>query len=322
MMRRRALLALVTGAIVTWPFAVFAQRSYRLGCLLPLPSDAPENIAFFEELRRRGFIAGQNLAIEYRAYGGRPGLISQYAEELVNARVDAIIASGDDAIRGAQQATKTIPILAISGDILGSGLVNSLVRPNGNMTGVSMLTPDLDHRRQQILIEATPGLRRMAALADLNNVTVGKFDALQTASRARNVELSIHPIASGEEISAAIEVAEASGVRALSVLSSPLLYANRKLIVDRVAALRLPAIYEWPEAVDEGGFVAFGPRLSQLFLQAIPRQLVQLFRGTKVSGIPIEQAIKIELVINLKTAQTLGLTVPQTLLAQATKVIH
>jgi hypothetical protein len=91
MMRRRKLLGLVTGTIVTWPFAVFAHRSYRLGCLLPLPSDAPENIAFFEELRRRGFIVGQNLAIEYRAYGGRPGLISQYAEELVNARVDAIV---------------------------------------------------------------------------------------------------------------------------------------------------------------------------------------------------------------------------------------
>ena len=256
------------------PLAVFAQqadRTYRIGCLLPLPRDAPENIAFFEELRRRGLIEGQNLRVEYRTYGRRTvDLISQYAAQLINAWVEVIVASGDDATRAAQQATKTISDLAITSDMLGSGLVNSLVRPNGNITGVSMLTPDLDHRRQQILIEAAPGLRRMAALADLNNITVGKLDALQAASRARNVDLSIHPIASGEEISAAIEMAEASGARALNVLSSPLLYANRKLIVDRVAALHLPAIYEWPEAADEGGFVAFGPRLSQLFLQEYP----------------------------------------------------
>jgi putative ABC transport system substrate-binding protein len=158
----------------------------------------------------------------------------------------------------------------------------------------------------------------MAALADLSNTTVRKLDALQTAARTRNVELTIHRIDRGEEIPAAIEMAEASGVRALNVLPSPLFYANRNLIVDRVAALRLPAIYEWPEAVEEGGFIAFGPRLSQLFLQVM---LVQLFRGTKVSGIPVEQAIKIELVINLKTAEALGLAVRSTLLAGATKVI-
>ena len=233
--------------------------------------------------------------------------------------MDVIIARGDDAIRAAQQATKTIPILAITGDMLGSGLVNSLVRPNGNTTGVSMLAPDFD--RQHILIEAVPGLRRMAALADVSYTTVGKLDALQVAARARNIDLSVHRIARGEEIPAAIETVQASGARALNVLSSPLLYASRQLIVERVAALRLPAIYGWPEAAEEGGFAAFGPRLSQLYLQVIPRQLVQLFRGTKVSGIPVEQAIRIELVINLKTAEALGLTVPPKLLAEATKVI-
>lgn len=319
-MRRRQLIVLIISAIVTRPFAAMArQQTYRLGCLLALPRDAPENIAFFEELRRRGFVEGQNLSIEYRAYGLRLDLISQYAAELVNARADVIIVSGDDAIRAAQQATKTIPILAITGDMLGSGLVNSLVRPNGNTTGVSMLAPDFD--RQHILIEAVPGLRRMAALVDVSYTTVGKLDALQVAARVRNIDLSVYRIARGEEIPAAIETVPASGARALNVLSSPLLYASRQLIVERVAALRLPAIYGWPEAAEEGGFAAFGPRLSQLFLQVIPRQLVQLFRGTKVSGIPVEQAIKIELVINLKTAEALGLTVPPKLLAEATKVI-
>jgi putative ABC transport system substrate-binding protein len=305
------------------PLAAVAQeanRTYRIGCLLPLPRDAPENIAFFEQLQRRGFIEGQNLTVEYRTFGVNLGLISQYAAELVNARVDVIVASGDDATRAAQEATKTIPILAITSDMLGSGLVKSLVRPNGNTTGVSMLAPGLDHRRQHILIEAVPGLRRMAALADLSNTT-DKLNALKAAALTRNVELSIHRIARGEEVAVAIETAAASGVGALNVLSSPLLYANRTLIVQRVAALRLPAIYEWPEAAEDGGLVAFGPRLSELFLQVMPRQLVQLLRGTKISGIPVEQALKIELVINLNAAEALGMTVPPTLLAEATKVI-
>ena len=243
-MRRRLLIVLIISAIVTRLFAAMArQQTYRLGCLLALPRDAPENIAFFEELHRRGFVEGQNLTVEYRAYGLHLDMISLYAAELVNAQVDVIIARGDDAIRAAQQATKTIPILAITGDMLGSGLVNSLVRPNGNTTGVSMLAPDFDRRRQHILVEAVPGLRRMAALVDVSNTTVGKLDALQVAARARNIELSIHRIAGGEEIPAAIELVQASGARALNVLSSPLLYATRQLIVERVAALRLPAIY-------------------------------------------------------------------------------
>ena len=161
----------------------------------------------------------------------------------------------------------------------------------------------------------------MAALVDVSYTTVGKLDALQVAARARNIDLSVHRIARGEEIPAAIETVQASGARALNVLSSPLLYASRQLIVECVAGLRVPAIYGWPEAAEEGGFAAFGPRLSQLYLQVIPRQLVQLFCGTKVSGIPVEQAIRIELVINLKTAEALGLTVPPKLLAEATKVI-
>ena len=122
-MRRRQLIALIISAIVTRPFAATArQQTYRLGCLLALPRDAPENIAFFEELRRRGFVEGQNLTVEYRAYGLRLDLISQYAAELVNARADVMIVSGDDAIRAAQQVTKTIPILAITRDMLGSRL--------------------------------------------------------------------------------------------------------------------------------------------------------------------------------------------------------
>jgi putative ABC transport system substrate-binding protein len=206
--------------------------------------------------------------------------------------------------------------------MLGSALVNSLAQPNGNTTGVSTLAPDFDRRRQDILIEAVPGLRRIAALVDLTNITLARQEALKAAARARNIELSFQMVAEEEQIAAGIDVAQTSGAAALHVLSSPLFYTNRQLIVERVAALRLPAIYEWPEAAEEGGFVAFGPRISALFLQVMPRQLLQLYRGTKISGIPVEQAIKIELVINLKTANALGVAVPPRLLAQATTLIE
>ena len=193
-MRRREFIALI-GANITWSHVARAQqaeRNYRLGCLLPLTRDAPINVAFFNELRRRGFIEGQNLTVEYRAYGLHPDLISQYAAELVKARVDAIVTGGDEATRALQQATKTIPISTMSGDLLESGLVNSLARPDGNTTGVSLLGRDQDGKRQEILIEAVPGLRRMAALVadDVKN-TPAKLDALQQAARAQGVELSI-----------------------------------------------------------------------------------------------------------------------------------
>ena len=314
------------GASITWPFAALAQepgRTYRLGCLLPLTRDAPINVAFFDELRRRGFIEGQNLTVECRAYGQHVDLIPDYAAELVNARVDAIVTAGDVApIRAAQQATKTIPILAMTGDLIGLGLVGSQARPDGNTTGVNVFANELDGKRQEILIEAVPGLRRMAFLADANFTTIATLDALQEAARAHNIELSIHRIAIGEEITAAIDAAKASGAEGLNFSASPLFFTYRQLIMDRVAARRLPAIYEWPETAEEGGFAAYGPRLSQLFVEVMTQQLVKVFHGIKVADIPVEQPAKFELVINLKTAKAIGVTVPEALLARADKVIE
>ena len=159
-MRRREFIALV-GASVTWPFAAMAQepgRTYRLGVLGPAPRDTPLNVPFFDELRRYGFIEAQNLTVEYRAWGLHPELISQYAAELVKARVDVITVVGeDDTVRAVQQATKTIPIVAMVGDMLGAGLVNSIARPDGNITGVSILVSEADGKRQDLLIEVVPG---------------------------------------------------------------------------------------------------------------------------------------------------------------------
>jgi ABC-type uncharacterized transport system substrate-binding protein len=323
-MRRRDFIALIGSAIV-YPLAARAQevgRIYRLGCLLPLLRTAPINVAFFNELQHLGFIEGQNLMVEYRAYGLHVDLISEYAAELVNARVDVIVTAGGVAPIRAAQATKTIPILAMTGDLIELGLVTSQARPDGNTTGVNIFANELDGKRQELLIEALPGLRRMAFIADANFETVAKLDALQEAARAHNIELSIHRITKGEEITAAIDAAKASGAEGLNFSASPLFFTYRQHIMDRAAALRLPAIFEWPETAEEGGFAAYGPRLSQLFVEVMTQQLAKLFHGVKVADIPVEQPTKFEMVINLRTAKALGLTIPESFLIRADKVIE
>ena len=328
-MRRREFITLIGGAIVTCPFPAIAQeagRTYRVGMLFPFPRDTGETVgtitAFSDELRKQGFIEGQNLAIDYRAWAPHVDLTSEYAAELVKGRPDVIAVGGPVAVRAAQQATKTIPLLAITDDMVGEGVVSSMARPTGNTTGVSILATELDGKRQEILIEAVPGLRRMAALADSNTTAVAQLNALQAAARARNIELSIHRIAKGEEIAAAIEMAKASGAAALNVLASPMLYSNRHLILERVAAQRLPAMYQFPEIAEEGGFAAYGPRFTRIMSELYARQLIQLLRGAKVADIPVEQPTKFELVINLKTADAVGVAVPAGLVARADKVIQ
>jgi putative tryptophan/tyrosine transport system substrate-binding protein len=328
-MRRREFIALA-GASVAWPFAAMAQqpgRTYRLGFLAPSTRDvdcAPSCsffVRFFDELRRGGFIEGQNLTVDFRTFAPRLDLISQYASELVTTRSDVIYAGGGVATRALQQATKSIPIVTITDDIVGEGLVESFARPNGNTTGISILATELDGKRQDILIEAVPEVRRMAALADSTTLTEAKARTLREAARTRNVEVSIYRVARGEEIAATIDKAQASGAAALNVFASPMLDGNRQLIMERVAALRLPAMYQWPTVPELGGFIGYGPSLEQL-AELAARFGASLLRGMKPADLPIEQPTKFELVINLKTAKAMGVTVPEALLVRADKVIE
>ena len=279
-------------------------------------------MVLIDDLRRRGFIEGQNTTIDYRVYGQHPELISEYAAQLIKAEPDVLLVGGGPAVRIVQKATKSIPILGIADNMVGEGLVDSLSRPNGNTTGVSILATELDGKRQDILIEAVPGIHRMAVLADYNVTSVAQLEALQEAARARNIELSIHRITTGEKIAAALDSAKASGSTALNVLASPVLWTHRQLIMDRAAALRLPAIYEWAEMAEEGGFAAYGPSLIGVFRDPHAGQLAQLLRGIKVADIPVQVPTKFELVINLKTAKAMGVTVPEALLVRAEKVIE
>jgi putative ABC transport system substrate-binding protein len=247
----------------------------------PSPPDAPDHVALLDELRRLGFIEGQNLTVDWRGHGLRVEQFEEHAVELVKGHVDVIVAGGDAAVRAAQRATVKIPILATTDDMVGKGFVRSLARPGGNTTGVTILASELDGKRQEILMEAVPRARRIAALADTNTTTPSRLRALEDAARARGVELSIHQVARKEEIVAAIDAAKASDTGALNVLASALLFNNRTIIFDRVATLRLPTMYQWPEMAEQGGLIGYGPRIVQLFRDVMSRQLAALLRGTK-----------------------------------------
>jgi putative tryptophan/tyrosine transport system substrate-binding protein len=325
MMDRRRLIALLGGASFARPLELRAQqpgRTYRLGFMVANPRGSSQYDALFEELRRQGFIEGQNLMVDPRGYGLRNDQLPQVIMALVDAQVDVIFAGGNAGIRAAQHATATIPILGFTDDMVGSGLVSSMAHPGGNTTGVSMLGTELNGKRQELLIELIPGVRHIAALADTNNTMPNQLEPLRDSARRRGIELTIHQVAKPEEIRDAIDTAKAEGAAGLNVLASPLWQPHYQLIFERTAALRLPAMYQFPETAEQGGLAGYGPRLRQLFRDVVSRQLIKLLRGAKPGDIPVEQPDKFELIINLRTAKALGLTVPPNLLDLADKVIE
>jgi putative ABC transport system substrate-binding protein len=279
-------------------------------------------VALFDELRRLGFIEGQNLAIDWRGRELQAEHFPAAALELIKAKVDVIFCAGDVAVRAAQRAKSAIPILAVTDDMVKSELVRSLARPGGNTTGVSILATELDGKRQDILIEAVPGLSRMAALVDTNTTTPAQVQALRDSARIRGIELSFHDVVRADEIAPAMDAAKRSNAAAVNVLSSPLLVANRRIIFQRSAALRLPAVYQWPEMAEEGGLIAYGPRLLQMFRDMGRRQLIKLFRGANPADLPVEQPTQFDLVVNLQAAKAIGHEIPVSLVLRADQVIE
>jgi putative ABC transport system substrate-binding protein len=318
---RREFITLLGGAAVTWPLAARAQepgRIYRLGGLTNIPRTAPHFVALFDELRRAGFVEGRNLVVAGWTF--RAEQFPEMAAELVKAKVDVIVCAGNVAIRTTQKATTTIPIMAITDDMVGSGLVHSLARPDGNTTGVSILASELDVKRLEILHEFVPQARRIAVLAD--PTTISTRAQLASAARDLGVDLVPFEAQSLDEIGRALDAVAGAKVEAVNVLASPILFANRRIIIDRAAALRLPAIYQWPEIAEEGGLFAYGPRIVQIFRQTFARQLIKVLQGAKPIDLPVEQPTTFELVINLKTARAIGLSVPPTFLNRADEVIE
>jgi len=199
--------------------------------------------------------------------------------------------------------------------------VESLAHPGVNTTGISILATELDGKRQELLTDLVPSARHIAALADPGVTRPEQLRALEDAARKQGIELSVYLASKPEEILPAIEAARASGAQALNVLASTLLNANRRPIIERAAALKLPAIYQWPDMAEAGGLAAYGPNFNKIGRQRA-RQLVKLLQGTKPGDIPVEQPDKFELVINLRTAKAVGLVVPPAILDLANEVIE
>jgi putative ABC transport system substrate-binding protein len=323
-MKRRDFIALLAGAAVFAPAVARAQepgRVYRLGAVIPVGRQTPGVVAFFDEMRVFGFVEGQNLMALPNGFDVSNDQLAERADALVKAAPDIIISGPDNYTRVLQQRTRTIPLIAMTEDMVAAGLVGSLARPGGNTTGISLLSPELDGKRQEILAEGVPGLRKMAALADSTVTPQRHLDLLQDAARKRGFELSVFGVAKREQVVPAIEAAKAAGAQALNLLATPLFTVHPRDFIERIVALRVPAMHQWPEIAEDGGLMGYGPRFAQTFRQRA-RMVAKILRGAKPADIPVEQPTRFELVINLKTAKAIGHEIPAGLVLRADQVIE
>ena len=287
-MKRREFITLLGGAAAAWPLAARAQQAYRLGVLSGRGRQEPNFVAFFDELRQFGIIEGQHLIVDPRGFGVRQDHFPALAIELVASGVNVILAAGDAAISAAQASTRTVPVLGISDDMVGARLVRSLARPSGNITGVSILSTELNGKRLEILMEVFSDARQMAVLSDPRVTTPNQLKNLRNAAHLHSVELAVYEAATPEEIVPAIDAASNGAAQALNVLATPLFSFNSRRIVERTMATRLPAIYQWPEIAEDGGLLAYGPRITRMYRQ-MARQLIKLMHDTKPADLPVEQ---------------------------------
>jgi putative ABC transport system substrate-binding protein len=323
-MKRRDLIAmLAAGAAARWHPAGAQQGPGPLIGLLHLaPDDPTEHFirAFRPYMKKEyGREDGRNLQLLVVSAEGGGDRLPTAANELVTRKVDLIIVFGDPSIRAAQQATATVPIVGMTDDMLGSGLVASLARPGGNTTGISILATELDVKRLELLHEAVPRTAPIGVLADLS--TISTRLPLEAAARRLGIELVVLGGRSPEDVVRSADQLTKAGVKAVNVLASPVLNTARLAIIERLNSAGLPAIYQWPETAEEGGLLGYGPRIVACYRQ-VAALVDKILKGAKPADLPIEQPTKFELVVNLKTAKTIGLTVPPSLLARADQVIE
>jgi len=321
MMDRRAFIGMVGRSILAAPIAARAQQPAKIARVGILDAGVPHLFAAFREaLRALGYIEGQNVAFDLRSAGGRPDQIPILARELVRANPDVIVSAATLPLQSLKRETSTIPIVAVVGDAVASGLVVSLSRPGGNLTGLSFLNTELSGKRLEVLLEALPGLRRVAMLND-SNTSQPYVGAIEAAARQVRVQLLRFDIRNADDLERVFLMAKRDGAEALTVLASAFFNANRKQIVDLAARSRLPAIYESREYAEAGGLLTYGQDLTDLFRRAAT-YVDKILKGTKPADLPVEQPTKFELVVNLKTAKALGLAIPQSILVRADEVIQ
>jgi putative tryptophan/tyrosine transport system substrate-binding protein len=326
-MKRREFITLLGGAAATWPMAARAQQPSNLPTIGFLVSGTPSShrewvAAFVQRLRELNWTEGRNVAIEIRWAEGRNERLAEITAEFVRRRVDVIVTSATPPTVAAKQATSVIPIVfAALGDPVGVGLVESLARPGGNATGLSLQQTDAASKRLELLRDVVPGLRRLAIMANSGNPSAAlDMREAEATARALGLEAITSEILRAEDIAPAFDALKGR-VEALYVCNDPLVNINRVRMNTLALAARLPAVYGFRELVEAGGLMSYGPNYSDLFRRAAD-YVDKILRGAKAADILIEQPTKFDLVINLTTAKALGLDVPATLLARADEVIE
>jgi putative ABC transport system substrate-binding protein len=324
---RRIFVIGVGSGLLAAPLAAEAQpagKVYRVGFLgTATPSLMSAWLtAFREGLRERGYVEGKNIAMEYRWGEGKPERFPGLAAELVKLKVDLILTSGSQAVRAVQHATTTIPIvMAVIENPVERGFVTSLARPGGNITGLSFQDSELVTRRLQLLKEVLPGVIRVGVLWNSTDDDRTALKAVEAAATSLGLSLQILDVRVAEDLVRAFEAAKQKHAQALVQLASPLFAAHRKTMLDLSAKSRLPVTCQERTFVVDGCLMAYGPSFPEMFRRAA-YYVDRILKGAKPGDLPVEQTTTFELVINLKTAKALGLTIPQSLLSRADEVIE
>ena len=330
MIRRREVITLLGGAAVAWPVVARAQRSdrmRRIGMLIPQAADDPESqarvAAFAQGLQEAGWVSGRNVQIEYRWGAGDADRVRQYASELVALAPDVIVTSGGSTVPPLLQVTRTVPIVFVNvADPVGGGLVDSLSRPGGNATGFVQFEYSLAGKWLELLKQIVPGITRAAVLRDPALIAgIGTFAVLQAVAPTLGVEVVPANVRDGRDIERAVEASARTPNGGMMVTGSALAVFHRNLIVRLAAVHKLPVVYYRRLFVTGGGLISYGPDLDDQFRKAAG-YVDRIFKGESPADLPVQNPTKYELVINLKTAKTLGLVVPPPLLARADEVIE
>jgi putative ABC transport system substrate-binding protein len=326
-LKRREFIALIGGAAAAWPSASRAQQPAKLptigflGAGTPA-ADTPWTNPFVQRLRELGWVEGRTVAIEYRWGEEIPERYAAIAAEFVRLKVDVIVTGGTLPIAAAKQATAAIPIVfAAAGDPLGTGLVASLARPGGNVTGLSVQQSDSAAKRLELLRELVPGVRRLAILIHIDNPsTTLDLRAVQAAADTLGLDVVMAEVHRAEDIAPAIAAAKGRA-DALYVATDPLLNTDRARIAAWAIEARLPTMCGFRELVEAGGLASYGPSIPDLFRRAA-EYVDKILRGAKPADIPVEQPTKFALTVNLATAKSLGLRIPESFLVRADEVIE
>ena len=324
-MNRRAFIGAVAGSLLARPRSAAAQptgRVYRVGVLSP---GAPSTgiAAFGPGIRRLGWVPGQNLIIEQRYARGDLARLPALAAELVALKVDVILVSSV-AIPAARAATRTIPTVMTFAvdDPVEEGWVASLARPGGNLTGVTLHAPELTGKRLELLKVVLPGMRRVGVLAWPRPGGLGQVRAAEAAARSLSLQTHVVEVQETSQYEGALDALKREGADALLVLSSSAFFAERRRIADLAIKHRLPLVAPFREVAEAGGLMAYGPNIAELWGQRVPVYVDRILKGARPGDLPIEQPTKYELVVNLKTAKALGLTIPPSLMRRADEVIQ